>query len=197
MPDCRSLWRIEIGRWCILSLRGRCRMSYVPAHAFHADRSGHPVRRLRHPALAGVARSFPKQLWPLTTDRTLLQETALRAHDGARFAAPIVVCNQDHRFLIAEQLRAAGIVSPHILLEPIGRNSAPAIAAAALYRPKPTRTRSCGCSRRITRSPTRRRCTRHWRLPPPRHERPYRDLRHAADRTGDRLWLYRARHGAA
>jgi mannose-1-phosphate guanylyltransferase/mannose-6-phosphate isomerase len=77
--------------------------------------------------------SFPKQLWPLTTDRTLLQETALRAHDGARFAAPIVVCNQDHRFLIAEQLRAAGIVSPHILLEPIGRNSAPAIAAAALY----------------------------------------------------------------
>ena len=52
--------------------------------------------------------SFPKQLWPLISDRTLLQETALRAHDGARFAPPIVVCNQEHRFLIAEQLRAAG-----------------------------------------------------------------------------------------
>jgi len=77
--------------------------------------------------------SFPKQLWPLTTERTLLQETALRASDPAGFAAPIVVCNQDHRFLIAEQLRAAGIESPRILLEPIGRNSAPAIAAAALY----------------------------------------------------------------
>jgi mannose-1-phosphate guanylyltransferase / mannose-6-phosphate isomerase len=75
--------------------------------------------------------SFPKQLWPLVSQRTLLQETALRAH-GDRFAPPIVVCNQEHRFLIAEQLRAAGIPSPRILLEPVGRNSAPAIAAAAL-----------------------------------------------------------------
>lgn len=116
-------------------------------------------------------KSFPKQLWPLTTDRTLLQETALRAHDGARFAAPIVVCNQDHRFLIAEQLRAAGIVSPHILLEPIGRNSAPAIAAAALYQAETDPDAVPGCSRRITRSRTRWPCTRHWRLPPPRHER--------------------------
>ena len=55
----------------------------------------------------------------------------MRAH-GDRFAPPIVVCNQEHRFLIAEQLRAAGIASPRILLEPIGRNSAPAIAAAAM-----------------------------------------------------------------
>src|SRR5579864_2817415 len=77
--------------------------------------------------------SFPKQLWPLiSADRTLLQETALRAADPARFAPAIVVCNQEHRFLIAEQLRAAAIPSPRILLEPIGRNSAPAIAAAAL-----------------------------------------------------------------
>ena len=75
--------------------------------------------------------SFPKQLWPLVSDNTLLQETALRAH-GDRFAPPIIVCNQEHRFLIAEQLRAAGIASPRILLEPVGRNSAPAIAAAAL-----------------------------------------------------------------
>ena len=75
--------------------------------------------------------SFPKQLWPLVSDRTLLQETALRAH-GERFTPPIIVCNQEHRFLIAEQLRAAGIASPRILLEPVGRNSAPAIAAAAV-----------------------------------------------------------------
>ena len=76
--------------------------------------------------------SFPKQLWPLISSHTLLQETALRAHDPARFAPPVIVCNHEHRFLIAEQLRAAEIPSPRILLEPVGRNSAPAIAAAAL-----------------------------------------------------------------
>ena len=75
--------------------------------------------------------SFPKQLWPLISDRTLMQETALRAA-GPGFAPPIVVCNQEHRFLIAEQLRAAGIKNARILLEPVGRNSAPAIAAAAV-----------------------------------------------------------------
>ena len=75
--------------------------------------------------------SFPKQLWPLVSDRSLIQETALRAA-GAEFAPPIIVCNQEHRFLIAEQMRLAGIVDAHIVLEPVGRNSAPAIAAAAL-----------------------------------------------------------------
>jgi mannose-1-phosphate guanylyltransferase/mannose-6-phosphate isomerase len=75
--------------------------------------------------------SFPKQLWPLVSERTLIQETALRA-TGPGFAAPIVVCNEAHRFLIAEQLREAGIEGARILLEPCGRNSAPAIAAAAM-----------------------------------------------------------------
>ena len=75
--------------------------------------------------------SFPKQLWPLISDRSLIQETALRA-TGRGFAPPIVVCNQEHRFLIAEQLRAAGIADARIVLEPVGRNSAPAVAAAAL-----------------------------------------------------------------
>jgi mannose-1-phosphate guanylyltransferase/mannose-6-phosphate isomerase len=75
--------------------------------------------------------SFPKQLWPLVSDRSLIQETALRA-TGAKFAAPVVVCNEEHRFLIAEQLREAGIRDARIVLEPVGRNSAPAIAAAAL-----------------------------------------------------------------
>ncbi len=75
--------------------------------------------------------SFPKQLWPLVSDRTLLQETARRAI-GPGFAPPVIVCNQEHRFLIAEQLREAEVASPRILLEPCGRNSAPAIAAATL-----------------------------------------------------------------
>jgi mannose-1-phosphate guanylyltransferase/mannose-6-phosphate isomerase len=75
--------------------------------------------------------SFPKQLWPLVSERTMVQETALRAADPA-FTPPIVVCNQEHRFLIAEQLRQVGIENSRIVLEPVGRNSAPAIAAAAI-----------------------------------------------------------------
>ncbi len=75
--------------------------------------------------------SFPKQLWPLLSHRSLLQETALRGH-GPGFAAPVVVCNEEHRFLIAEQLREVGITNARILLEPVGRNSGPAIAAAAV-----------------------------------------------------------------
>ena len=75
--------------------------------------------------------SFPKQLWPLTGGHTLIQQTALRAC-GPGFMAPIIVCNHEHRFLIAEQLRAVGINDAKLMLEPIGRNSAPAITAAAL-----------------------------------------------------------------
>jgi mannose-1-phosphate guanylyltransferase / mannose-6-phosphate isomerase len=75
--------------------------------------------------------SFPKQLWPLVSDRSLIQETALRAA-GPAFAPPVIVCNEAHRFLIAEQLREAGIEGARIVLEPVGRNSAPAIAAAAI-----------------------------------------------------------------
>jgi mannose-1-phosphate guanylyltransferase/mannose-6-phosphate isomerase len=75
--------------------------------------------------------TFPKQLWPLISDRSLMQETALRAV-GPDFAPPVVVCNQEHRFLVGEQLRAAGLPAVRIVLEPAGRNTAPAIAAAAL-----------------------------------------------------------------
>ena len=75
--------------------------------------------------------SFPKQLWPLVSERTMLQETVLRAV-GPGFAPPVVVCNQEHRFLIAEQLRDVGFGNAQVLLEPVGRNSAPAIAVAAL-----------------------------------------------------------------
>ena len=75
--------------------------------------------------------SYPKQYWPLISDRSLLQDTARRA-TGPGFAAPIVVCNHEHRFMIAEQLRKGGIEKARILLEPVGRNSAPAITAAAV-----------------------------------------------------------------
>ncbi len=75
--------------------------------------------------------SFPKQFWPLLSDQTLVQETVRRAA-ASGFAPPLVVCNQEHRFLIAEQLREAGIGGARIVLEPCGRNSAPAITAAAL-----------------------------------------------------------------
>ncbi|MBV9735630.1 MAG: mannose-1-phosphate guanylyltransferase/mannose-6-phosphate isomerase, partial [Acidisphaera sp.] len=74
--------------------------------------------------------SFPKQYWPLISQRSLIQETALRAADGG-LAPPILVCNQEHRFLAAEQMRTAGIAGARLMLEPVGRNSAPAIAAAA------------------------------------------------------------------
>ena len=73
---------------------------------------------------------YPKQLLPLAGPHTMIQETALRAAGGA-FGPPVVVCNEEHRFIIAEQLRAVGVVPRAILLEPAGRNTAPAAAAAA------------------------------------------------------------------
>ena len=75
---------------------------------------------------------YPKQFLPLTGERTMIQETALRAMGLPGVATPIVVCNEAHRFLVAEQLRLVGAVPQAILLEPIGRNTAPAVAVAAL-----------------------------------------------------------------
>lgn len=73
---------------------------------------------------------YPKQLLPLVGPRTMLQATALRM-DGLDAAAPIVVCNEAHRFLVAEQLRQIDRAPTATILEPIGRNTAPAIALAA------------------------------------------------------------------
>ena len=74
---------------------------------------------------------YPKQLLPLMGEHTMLQDTARRL-DGLNAAPPVVVCNDAHRFLVAEQLRLIGINPRAIVLEPIGRNTAPAIALAAL-----------------------------------------------------------------
>jgi mannose-1-phosphate guanylyltransferase/mannose-6-phosphate isomerase len=75
---------------------------------------------------------YPKQFLPLVGERTMIQETALRAAGLPGLSGPIVVCNEAHRFLVAEQLRQAGVEPRAIVLEPVGRNTAPAIAVAAL-----------------------------------------------------------------
>jgi mannose-1-phosphate guanylyltransferase/mannose-6-phosphate isomerase len=73
---------------------------------------------------------FPKQFHALFSDRSLLQETLLRAGRITR-EAPIIVCNEEHRFLVAEQCRALDLDWRRLILEPEGRNTAPAIALAA------------------------------------------------------------------
>lgn len=75
--------------------------------------------------------AYPKQFLPLAGEDTMLQATWSRVAPLAQ-ARPIVVAGEDHRFLVAEQLRQVGAPVPAIVLEPVGRNTAPAIAAAAL-----------------------------------------------------------------
>jgi mannose-1-phosphate guanylyltransferase / mannose-6-phosphate isomerase len=75
---------------------------------------------------------YPKQLLTLLGRDSLLQQTVRRVADDGRFAAPILVANEEHRFIIAEQLREIAVVPRALLLEPIGRNTAPAVCVAAL-----------------------------------------------------------------
>jgi mannose-1-phosphate guanylyltransferase/mannose-6-phosphate isomerase len=77
---------------------------------------------------------YPKQFHALFSEHSLLQETLLRAAKVTD-AAPIIVCNEEHRFLVAEQCRAIGVGWERIILEPEGRNTAPAIGLAALAAP--------------------------------------------------------------
>lgn len=74
--------------------------------------------------------AFPKQFIALTSTLTMLQETASRIN-GLSCSAPMIICNEEHRFLVAEQMRQQQL-NPSILLEPAGRNTAPAIALAAI-----------------------------------------------------------------
>lgn len=78
-------------------------------------------------------RDYPKQFLPLDGDNTMLQATAMRAGVSDQFAPLLVVCNEDHRFMVAEQLRRQGHPTQGIILEPQGRNTAPALTAAALW----------------------------------------------------------------
>lgn len=75
---------------------------------------------------------YPKQLLPLVSEKTMLQETVERVVNPELFHPPLVICNEEHRFLVAEQLRGIGVAPRDIVLEPIARNTAPAIAVAAL-----------------------------------------------------------------
>lgn len=74
---------------------------------------------------------YPKQFLPLTGDRTLLQQTLGRL-SGLAAAPPVIVCHHDHRFIVAEQCRELGAAPGAVVLEPVARNTAPALALAAL-----------------------------------------------------------------
>ncbi|MFC6211126.1 MULTISPECIES: mannose-1-phosphate guanylyltransferase/mannose-6-phosphate isomerase [Rahnella] len=75
---------------------------------------------------------FPKQFLSLTSEDTLFQDTLLRVSSKS-YKDPIIVCNEEHRFLVAEQLRKKSLCHCGIILEPSGKNTAPAIALAALH----------------------------------------------------------------
>jgi len=79
---------------------------------------------------------YPKQFLPLAGSHTMIQETLLRLSGLADLGAPIIICNEDHRFLVAEQMRQIGCNPAAIVLEPVGRNTAPAVAVAALHNEK-------------------------------------------------------------
>jgi mannose-1-phosphate guanylyltransferase len=78
--------------------------------------------------------TYPKQYWALagTGGETLLQQTQQRLEGLPGLASPLLICNEDHRFVVAEQMRQIGVSPAAILLEPLGRNTAPAVAVAAL-----------------------------------------------------------------
>jgi len=83
---------------------------------------------------------YPKQLLPLVGNHTMLQETAKRLEGVADVGAPVVVCNESHRFMVAEQMLQLGTKPGAIILEPVGRNTAPAVAVAALVALNPALT---------------------------------------------------------
>ena len=76
---------------------------------------------------------YPKQLLSLVSELSLLQETVNRVDGIAGVKNPLIVCNEEHRFLVAEQIRQLGKEANCIILEPTGRNTAPALTLAALH----------------------------------------------------------------
>lgn len=74
---------------------------------------------------------YPKQLLPLVGQRTMIQETALRVADRGTYGPPIIISNNDHRFTIGAQLSEIGVAPVWHVLEPVGRNTAPAVAVGA------------------------------------------------------------------
>lgn len=80
---------------------------------------------------------YPKQFLPLVSNKTMVQETILRLEGLEHLQAPIAVCNENHRFMMAEQLWEIGAQPAAIILEPVGKNTAPAVALAALTAKNP------------------------------------------------------------
>ncbi|MCR9106935.1 MAG: mannose-1-phosphate guanylyltransferase/mannose-6-phosphate isomerase [Gammaproteobacteria bacterium] len=75
--------------------------------------------------------AHPKQFLPLAGELSMIQETLQRT-GGFQASDPMVVCNEEHRFMVAEQLRQVGLHASSLILEPVGRNTAPAVALAAI-----------------------------------------------------------------
>ena len=76
---------------------------------------------------------YPKQFLPLVNSDTMFQNTINRIQGISGILPPVVICNEEHRFIVAEQLRSSNFNSSGILLEPVGKNTAPAVAVAALH----------------------------------------------------------------
>ena len=137
----------------------------------------------------------PKQFLPLFGARSTFQDTLLRVSDAALFARPIVITNAAYRFMVLEQLAEIG-VEADVLLEPVRRDSGPAIAAGAAF--ASAREHGCGgaCARRRPRGARRRGL--HRGLPAGtggRKQRPDRDLRHQAGAGRDRIRLHQSGRG--
>src|SRR3990167_8667344 len=77
--------------------------------------------------------AYPKQLLSLVSTKTLLQDTILRSQHLPNVQPPLIICNQEHRFLVAEQLQMINIKDATIILEPVAKNTAPAATIAALH----------------------------------------------------------------
>jgi mannose-1-phosphate guanylyltransferase / mannose-6-phosphate isomerase len=75
---------------------------------------------------------YPKQLLPLVSEKTMLQDTVTRISGIADIAGPLIIANESHRFMIVEQMKQINVSPSAIMLEPVGRNTAPAVAVAAL-----------------------------------------------------------------
>src|SRR5690606_4609972 len=119
-----------------------CGLSHFPGavHEGHTARAAGPLRRADMSSVIPVLlsggsgtrlwpvsrKSFPKQFAPLTGEESPFQASALRL-SGPRYAPPLVLTNADFRFIVTEQLAEAGITPAGILIEPAGRNTAPAI----------------------------------------------------------------------
>ncbi len=112
---------------------------------------------------------YPKQLLRLLGHDSLLQQTVRRVADRDRFAPPLLVANEEHRFIIAEQLREIEAAPRALLLEPVGRNTAPAacVAALALAESEPDRA-DAAAALRPHRSRTKPPLPRRSTAPPPR-----------------------------